>query len=77
MITISLLLPRYFIIHSINKHLLIGPDAYPLESIKLHIAWLAGRDVAKHTERGNIDRLREVTSERHVISHDPSVTSTF
>ena len=42
---------------SINKHLLIGPDAYPLESIKLHTAWLAGRDVAKHTARGNIDWL--------------------
>ena len=42
---------------SINKHLLIGPDAYPFESIKLHIAWLAGRDVAKHTARGNIDWL--------------------
>ena len=45
------------IILSINKHLLIGPDAYPLESIKLHIAWFAGRDIAKHTARGNIDRL--------------------
>ena len=45
------------IIKSINKHLLIGPDAYPLKSIKLHIAWLAGRDVAKHTARGNIDWL--------------------
>ena len=45
------------IIKSINKHLLIGPDAYPLESIKLHIAWLAGRDVAKHKARGNIDWL--------------------
>ena len=58
-----------------NKHILIGPDAYPLESIKLHIAWFAGRDVAKHTARGNIAWLREVTSERQVISHDPSVTS--
>ena len=28
---------------------MIGPDAYPLESIKLHIAWFAGRDVAKRT----------------------------
>ena len=42
------------IIISINKHILIGPDAYPLESIKLHIAWFAGRDVAKHTTPGNI-----------------------
>ena len=42
------------IIKSINKHLLIGPDAYPLESIKLHIAWFAGGDVAKHTARGKI-----------------------
>ena len=44
----------YFIIESINKHLLIGPDAYPLESIKLHIAWFARRDVAKRKARGNI-----------------------
>ena len=47
----------YFIIQSINKHFLIGPDAYPLESIKLHIGWFAGRDVAKYTARGYIDRL--------------------
>ena len=33
---------------------MIGPDAYPLESIKLHIAWFARRDVAKNTARGNI-----------------------
>ena len=33
---------------------MIGPDAYPLESIKLHITWFAGRDVAKYTARGNI-----------------------
>ena len=45
---------NHFIIKSINKHLLIGPDAYPLESMKLHIAWFARRDVAKHTARGNI-----------------------
>ena len=42
-------------IKSINKHLLIGPDAYPLDYI-LHGLW-------------------EVTSDRQVISHDPSVTS--
>ena len=24
------------------RHILIGPDAYPLESIKLHITWAAG-----------------------------------
>ena len=30
------------IILPINRHLLIGPDAYPLESIKLHMAWAAG-----------------------------------
>ena len=42
---------NYYIIY---KHLLIGPDAYPLESIKLHITWFAGRDVAKHTAQGNI-----------------------
>ena len=42
------------IILYINKHLLIGLDAFPLESIKLHIAWFAGRDVAKHMARGNI-----------------------
>ena len=42
------------IIKSTNKYILIGPDAYPLESIKLHIAWFAGCDVAKHTARGNI-----------------------
>ena len=40
-----------------NKHLLIGLDAYPLQSIKLHIAWLAGRDVAKHMARGKFDWL--------------------
>ena len=42
-----------------NKHLLIGLDAYPLESIQLHIAWFAGRDFAKHTARGrpNIELL--------------------
>ena len=45
---------RTIIIYSINKHLLIGPDEYPLESIKLHIAWFAGRDVAKHMARGDI-----------------------
>ena len=46
-----------------NKHLLIGPDAYPLESIKLQIAWFAGRDVAKHTARHEVilHGLREVT----------------
>ena len=60
-----------------NKHLLIGPDAYPLESIKLHIAWFAGHDVAKYTARGNIDRLTGSDVKRQVISHDPSVTSTF
>ena len=27
------------------------------ESIKLHIAWFAGRDVAKHIAQGNIDWL--------------------
>ena len=27
---------------TINRHLLIGPDAYPLRSIKLHITWAAG-----------------------------------
>ena len=43
-----------FIILSINKHILIGPDAYLLESIKLHIAWFAGRDVAKNMAQGNI-----------------------
>ena len=50
------MLIKRFIILSINKHLLIGPDAYPLESIKLHtcIAWFVRRDVAKHTARGNI-----------------------
>ena len=53
----TLRLIYYFIILSINKHLLIGPDAYPLESIKLLITWFAGRDVAKHTARGNIDWL--------------------
>ena len=47
----------YFIIKSINKHLLIGPDAYPLESIKQHIAWFAGHDVAKHMAGGNIEWL--------------------
>ena len=45
--------PIYYIIYN-YKHILIGPDAYPLESIKLHIAWFAGRDVAKHTAGGNI-----------------------
>ena len=30
------------ILKPINRHLLIGPDAYPLESIKLHIYWAAG-----------------------------------
>ena len=50
------------------------PDAYPLESIKLHIARFAGRDVLKHRARGNIAWLTEVTSERQVISHYPSVT---
>ena len=40
-----------------KKHLLIGPDAYPLESIKLHIAWFAGLDFAKHTARGYFDWL--------------------
>ena len=44
----------YYIIY---KHLLIGPDAYPLESIKLHIAWFAGRGIAKHRARGHIDWL--------------------
>ena len=41
---------------SINKHLLIGPDTYRLEFnlIKLHIAWFSGRDVTKHTARGDI-----------------------
>ena len=47
-----------FIISSINKHILIGTDAYPLESIKLHIAWFAGRDVTKHMARGNIAWLK-------------------
>ena len=28
------------IIKSINKHLLIGPDAYPLELILFFFAWL-------------------------------------
>ena len=42
------------IILSINKHILIGPDAYQLASIKLNIAWFPGRDVAKHSARGNI-----------------------
>ena len=46
-----------FIRQSINKHLLIDPDAYSPESIKLHIAWFAGRDVAKYTARDNIDWL--------------------
>ena len=40
---------------------MIGPDAYSLESIKLHIAWFAGRDVAKHTARGIIIKLRKKT----------------
>ena len=40
-----------------NKYILIGPDAYPLESIKLHSAWFARRDVAKHMAQGNIDWL--------------------
>ena len=65
------------ITYSIKKHLLIGPDAYPLESIKLHIAWFAGRDVAKHTARGKIDWLTGSDVRTSVISHDPSVTSTF
>ena len=56
------------IICSINKHLLIGPDAYPLESINCILQWFAGRRVAKHMARGNIilHDLREVTLERQV-----------
>ena len=64
-----------FIILSINKHLLIGPDAYQLPVIILHIAWFA--DVMLQSIRHEIilHGLREVTSERQVILHDPSVTS--
>ena len=40
-------------------HILIVLDAYPLVSIKLHVAWFAGRDVAKHTAQGNIAWLTE------------------
>ena len=48
---------KLIIILSMNKYILIGPDAYPLESIKLHSAWFARRDVAKHMAQGNIDWL--------------------
>ena len=43
-----------FIIQSIDKYLLIGSDAYPLPLIQLHVAWFAGREVAKHMARDNI-----------------------
>ena len=58
-----------------NKHILMGPDTYPLESIKLHNVWFAGRDVAKQRNEVILHDLREVTSESQVISHDPPVTS--
>ena len=37
-----------------NRHLMICPDAYPLESIKLHIAWAAG---FSHSILGTKNRL--------------------
>ena len=43
------MLYKKIIIQSINKHLLIGPDAYPLESIKLHIAWFV---TFRHLKKG-------------------------
>ena len=64
-----------FIICSINKHILIGPDAYPLDSIKLHITLLPDVKLQSTLHEVISYGLREVTSERQVISHDPSVTS--
>ena len=40
-----------------------------------YITWLDGPGFAKLTARGNIAWLWEVTLERQVMSHDPSVTS--
>ena len=54
---------------------MIGPDAYPLESIKYILHGLP--DVTLQSARHEVilHGLREMTSERQVISHDPSATS--
>ena len=62
---------------SINKHLLIGSDAYPLRQINFILYVLHGlSDVTLQSTQHEViwHSLREVTSERQVISHDPSVT---
>ena len=63
-----------FTIKSINKHILIEPDAYPLELINYILDGLP--DVTLQSTRHEVilHGLGEVTSERLVISHDPSVT---
>ena len=55
------------------KHALIGSDAYPLPLIKLLAAWFA--DVTLQSTRHEVilPGLQDMTSERQVISYDPSV----
>ena len=64
-----------FIIKSIHKHLLIGSNAYPLPLINYMSHDLSKVTLKSTTHEVILHGLRETTSERRVISHDPAVTS--
>ena len=66
---------KNIIILSINKHLRIDQDAYPLETISLHIDSMVCRTLQSTRHKVILNGLRKVTSDRQAISHDPSYVS--